>query len=193
MLTITDLARSKIAELIDKSPNPVKGLRIGATSVSPLKVDYRMAFIGEGQESADDAVIPFDGFDVYVDPDSGDNVQEATVDYVEGLMGSGFRIERPRALPEGVDGTLVDRVQHVLEEKINPAVSGHGGRVSLIDLKEKTVFLQFEGGCQGCGMADVTLKQGIEVMIKESVPEIEEIYDVTDHANGKNPYYKAPA
>ena len=193
MLTITDLARSKIAELIDKSPNPVKGLRIGATSVSPLKVDYRMAFIGEGQESDDDAVIPFDGFDVYVDPDSGDNVQEATVDYVEGLMGSGFRIERPRALPEGVDGTLVDRVQHVLEEKINPAVSGHGGRVSLIDLKEKTVFLQFEGGCQGCGMADVTLKQGIEVMIKESVPEIEEIYDVTDHANGKNPYYKAPA
>ena len=193
MLTITDLAQSKIAELIGKSPNPVKGLRIGATSVSPLKVDYRMAFIAEGQESDDDTVIPYDGFDVYVDPDSSGNVQEATVDYVEGLMGSGFKIERPRSLPEGVDGTLLDRVQHVLDEKINPAVSGHGGRVSLIDLKEKTVYLQLEGGCQGCGMADVTLKQGIEVMIKESVPEIEEIYDVTDHANGKNPYYRAPA
>ena len=192
MLTITDLARKKIVDLIDKSPNPVKGLRIGATSVSPLKVDYRMAFIGEGQEHGDDAVIPFDGFDVYVESASGDNVREATVDYVEGLMGSGFKIERPRNLPEGVDGTLLDRVQHVLDDKINPAVSGHGGRVSLIDLKEKTVFLQLEGGCQGCGMADVTLKQGIEVMIKESVPEIEEIYDVTDHANGKNPYYKAP-
>ena len=192
MLTITDLARSKIVELIDKSPNPVKGLRIGATSVSPLKVDYRMAFIAEGQVSDDDAVIPYDGFDVYVDPESSGNVQEATVDYVEGLMGSGFKIERPRALPEGVDGTLLDRVQHVLDEKINPAVSGHGGRVSLIDLKEKTVYLQLEGGCQGCGMADVTLKQGIEVMIKESVPEIEEIYDVTDHANGRNPYYRAP-
>lgn len=193
MLTITDLAQSKILELIGKSPNPVRGLRIGATSVSPLKVDYRMAFIGEGQENDGDAVIPFDGFDVYVDPESGDNVREATVDYVEGLMGSGFRIERPRTLPEGVDGTLLDRVQHVLDEKINPAVSGHGGRVSLIDLKEKTVYLQLEGGCQGCGMADVTLKQGIEVMIKESVPEIEEIYDVTDHANGKNPYYRSPA
>ena len=192
MLTITDLAQTKIVELIDKSPNPVKGLRIGATSVSPLKVDYRMAFIARGQENDDDTVIPYDGFDVYVDPDSGDNVQEATVDYVEGLMGSGFKIERPRDLPEGVDGSLLDRVQHVLDEKINPAVSGHGGRVSLIDLKEKTVFLQLEGGCQGCGMADVTLKQGIEVMIKESVPEIEEIYDVTDHANGKNPYYRAP-
>ena len=193
MLTITDLARSKIVELIDKSPNPVKGLRIGAASVSPLKVDYRMSFIGEGQESGDDQVIPFDGFDVYVDPDSSDKVQEATVDYVEGLMGSGFKIERPRTLPEGVDGTLLDRVQSVLDEKINPAVQGHGGRVSLIDLKEKTVYLQLEGGCQGCGMADVTLKQGIEVMIKESVPEIEEIYDVTDHANGRNPYYRSPA
>lgn len=192
MLTITDLAQTKIVELIGKSPNPVKGLRIGATSVSPLKVDYRMAFIAEGQENDDDDVLSFDSFDVYVDPDSSDNVQEATVDYVEGLMGSGFKIERPRNLPEGVDGTLLDRVQHVLEEKINPAVSGHGGRVSLIDLKEKTVYLQLEGGCQGCGMADVTLKQGIEVMIKESVPEIEEIYDVTDHANGKNPYYRAP-
>jgi Fe/S biogenesis protein NfuA len=151
-----------------------------------------MAFIGEGQESDDDQVTPFEGFDVYVDSESSGNVEEATVDFVEGLMGSGFKIERPRTLPDGVDGSLVERVQSVLDEKINPSVAGHGGRVSLIDLKEKTVFLQLEGGCQGCGMADVTLKQGIEVMIKESVPEIEEIYDVTDHANGKNPYYKAP-
>lgn len=191
MLTITDLAQQKIVELIGKSPNPVLGLRVGASAVSPLKVNYRMAFIGQGQESDDDTVVPFDGFVVYVDPDSAANVATATVDYVEGLMGSGFKIERPRALPDGVDGSLVDRVQRVLDERINPSVSGHGGRVSLIDLREKTVFLQLEGGCQGCGMADVTLKQGIEVMIKEAVPEIEEIYDVTDHADGRNPYYKA--
>jgi Fe/S biogenesis protein NfuA len=193
MLTITDGAREKIVELIGKSPNPVKGLRISANAVSPLKVDFRMAFIGEGQQGDDDAVTSFDGFDVYVDPDSQAYVDEASVDHVEGLMGSGFKIERPRALPDGVDGDLVTRVQDVLDKQINPSVAGHGGRVSLIDLKEKTVFLQLEGGCQGCGMADVTLKQGIEVMIKEAVPEIEEIYDVTDHANGKNPYYKAPA
>jgi Fe/S biogenesis protein NfuA len=161
--------------------------------VSPLKVDYRMAFISGGQEDDVDQVIPFEGFDVYVDPESQAYVNEAVVDHVEGLTGSGFKIERPRSLPEGVDGDLVSRVQAVLEERINPSVAGHGGRVSLIDVKEKTVFLQLEGGCQGCGMADVTLKQGIEVMIKESCPEIEEIYDVTDHANGKNPYYQAPA
>jgi Fe/S biogenesis protein NfuA len=191
MLTITEGAREKIVELIEKSPNGVKGLRISANSVSPLKVDYRMAFIAEGQESDVDNITPFDGFDVFVDPDSQAHVDEATVDHVEGLMGSGFKIERPRALPDGVDGDLVTRVQTVLEERINPSVAGHGGRVSLIDLRDKTVFLQLEGGCQGCGQADVTLKQGIEVMIKEACPEIEEIYDVTDHANGKNPYYQA--
>ena len=193
MLTITDGALAKIVELIGKSPNPVKGLRIGANAVSPLKVDFRMAFIGEGQENDVDEVLPFDGFDVYVDPDSQPHVTEATVDYVEGLMGSGFKIERPRALPDGLDGELVDRVQRLLDERINPSVAGHGGRVSLIDIKDNAVFLQLEGGCQGCGMADVTLKQGIEVMIKEAIPEVEAIYDVTDHANGRNPYYKAPA
>ena len=191
MLTITEGAREKIVELMEKSPNGVKGLRISANSVSPLKVDFRMAFIAEGQESDVDQITPFDGFDVFVDPDSQAHVEEATVDHVEGLMGSGFKIERPRALPDGVDGDLVSRVQTVLEERINPSVAGHGGRVSLIDLRDKTVFLQLEGGCQGCGQADVTLKQGIEVMIKEACPEIEEIYDVTDHANGKNPYYQA--
>ncbi len=190
MLTITEGAITKIVELIDKSPNPVQGLRISGSSVSPLKVDYRMAFISEGQQSDVDEVLPFEGFSVYVDPDSQSYVEEATVDYVEGLMGAGFKIERPRSLPDGVDGDLVTRVQTVLDEKINPSVAGHGGRVSLIDLRDKTVFLKFEGGCQGCGQADVTLKQGIEVMIKESVPEIEAIYDVTDHANGKNPYYQ---
>ena len=191
MLTITEGAIAKILELIDKSPNPVQGLRISASSESPLKVDYRMAFISEGQEADGDEVLPYEGFSVYVDPGSQTYVEEATVDYVEGLMGAGFKIERPRSLPEGVDGDLVTRVQSVLDERINPSVAGHGGRVSLIDLRDKTVFLKLEGGCQGCGMADVTLKQGIEVMIKESVPEIEEIYDVTDHADGKNPYYQS--
>jgi Fe/S biogenesis protein NfuA len=193
MLTITEGARTKILELTTKSPNAVKGLRISANAVSPLKVDFRMAFIAEGQENDVDQVIPFNGFDVYVDPDSQAHVDEAVVDHVEGLMGSGFKIERPRSLPEGVSGDLMTRVQSVLDEKINPSVAGHGGHVSLIDLTEKTVFLQLEGGCQGCGSADVTLKQGIEVMIKEVCPEIEEIYDVTDHANGKNPYYQASA
>lgn len=82
-----------------------------------------------------------------------------------------------------------EKIQYLLDTAINPAVAGHGGMVSLIDVRDNVVYLQMGGGCQGCGMADVTLKQGIEMMIREEVPEVVEILDVTDHAAGQNPYY----
>ena len=191
MITITDIAKAKILELMAKSESPIKGLRIGAKSVSPLKVDFRMAFIAADEDTSADTVVPFDGFEVYADEESAPNIGEAVVDYIDGLMGSGFKIERPRVLPPELSGPVVDKIQQVLDEQINPAVAGHGGHVSLIDVKDKTVYVQLGGGCQGCGMADVTLKQGIEVMIKEAVPEIEEILDVTEHADGDNPYYQS--
>jgi len=84
---------------------------------------------------------------------------------------------------------LKERVQALLDNSINPAVAGHGGHIELIDVKDNTVYIQMGGGCQGCGAADVTLKAGIERMIKEEIPEVTEILDVTDHAAGQNPYY----
>ena len=84
-----------------------------------------------------------------------------------------------------------DKIQHLFDEEINPAVGQHGGYVELVDVKQNRVFLQLGGGCQGCGMVDVTLKQGIEKAIREVVPQIGEILDVTDHADGRNPYYSA--
>ena len=135
-------------------------------------------------------MIEFDGFNVYIDADSLPSAEDASIDYVDGLTGSGFKVARPSMTPPDISGPVVDKRRRVLEERINPAVASHGGHVSLIDVKDKAVYLQLEGGCQGCGMADVTLKQGIEGMIKEAVPEIEEIYDVTDHADGTNPYYQ---
>jgi len=82
-----------------------------------------------------------------------------------------------------------ERVQEVLDTRINPAVAAHGGHVGLIDVQGNTVFLQLGGGCQGCGQADVTLKQGIEVEIHAAVPEVGDILDTTDHDAGRNPYY----
>ena len=177
MVEITEKAKEKIIELINKSETPVKGLRIGAKSVSPLKVEFKLAFIGEDQQKADDTVIPFDGFEVLVDPESVANVEVATVDFVDGLMGSGFKVEGPTTGPVRT-GEVADPVQQILVDRV-------------IDIKDTNVYLQLGGGCQGCGMADVTLKQGIEVMIKEAVPEIVGVFDVTDHADGDNPYYQS--
>jgi Fe-S cluster biogenesis protein NfuA len=84
---------------------------------------------------------------------------------------------------------LRERVWQVLQTRINPVLAGHGGFVQLIDVTGNTVYLQMGGGCQGCGMADVTLKQGVEVEIRAAVPEVGEILDTTDHAAGRNPYY----
>ena len=81
-------------------------------------------------------------------------------------------------------------VQEVIDSKINPGVASHGGNVTLLDVKDNTAYIALGGGCQGCGMVDVTLKQGIEVMIKEAVPQIAHIVDTTDHANGSNPFYQ---
>jgi Fe-S cluster biogenesis protein NfuA len=81
-------------------------------------------------------------------------------------------------------------IRRLLEERINPAIAAHGGRIELIDLQGDKAFIRMDGGCQGCGMADVTLKQGVEVEIRDAVPAISHVFDVTDHANGLNPYYE---
>ena len=95
------------------------------------------------------------------------------------------------AIPKpGLETAVGKAVREVLDSRINPAVAAHGGHIALIDVRGPRVYLRLEGGCQGCGMADVTLKQGVEAEIKGAVPEIEEILDVTDHATGSNPYYQ---
>lgn len=95
------------------------------------------------------------------------------------------------ALPRpGLETDAGRTIQDLLDTRINPAIAAHGGHISLIDVQDDTAFVRLEGGCQGCGMADVTLRQGVEVEIKEAVPSIAHILDVTDHAEGKNPYYQ---
>ena len=93
-----------------------------------------------------------------------------------------------RNMPSEAD--IRNKVQRLLEREINPALGMHGGWVELIDVRNNSVYLRLGGGCQGCGAADVTLKQGIEKSIREKMPEVGEILDTTDHAAGRNPYYQ---
>ena len=96
------------------------------------------------------------------------------------------------ALPKpGLDTPEAIAIQDLLESSINPSVAGHGGHISLIDIDGARAYIRMEGGCQGCGMADVTLKQGVQVEIQKVVPTIREVLDVTDHAGGTNPYYQS--
>ena len=101
-------------------------------------------------------------------------------------MGGGFAFDNPN--PMWVD-ELSKKVAEIINSEVNPAVASNGGVVELVGVDENKAIIAFGGGCQGCGMADVTLKQGVEVMIKEKVPEIIEVIDSTDHAAGTNPFY----
>jgi Fe-S cluster biogenesis protein NfuA len=98
----------------------------------------------------------------------------------------------PPEIPEGdrlPSEEVRRRVQQVLDDQINPGVAGHGGFVELIDVQDDNIYIRMGGGCQGCGAADVTLKMGVERLIREQVPQVHEILDTTDHAGGSNPYY----
>ena len=101
-------------------------------------------------------------------------------------------LSAPPRLPNAVnDDALYEQVAKVFEEQVNPMVARHGGRVELIDVQDAVVMLRMGGGCQGCGMADVTLRQGIEGLLAQAAPEVRGIVDITDHTSGANPYFQA--
>lgn len=189
LVVITDIARDKLNQLIQGASSPVLGIRVLAEATSPVNPEYSLAFVQEGEAFDDDTVIDFADFKVYIDADSLPHVQQVKLDFITTGAGGGFRIDKIVQHSQA-DGPLAEKVQRVIDEQINPALALHGGFVQLIDIKDTTAYIELGGGCRGCGMVDVTLKQGIEVMIKQSVPEITEILDSTDHASGKNPYYQ---
>jgi Fe-S cluster biogenesis protein NfuA len=86
------------------------------------------------------------------------------------------------------EAALRERIQRVLDEQVNPVIAGHGGGVSILDIKDNVIYVQMWGGCQGCGLADTTLKNGVEAAVRDAVPEVGEIIDLTNHKAGINPY-----
>ena len=187
MLTITDAAKKKVLAILEGEEQKDLALRVAIRGRGPGGFRYELQFVGAGERGAEDTVVNAGGFDVLVDPDSAPNLKGATVDFLDGVTESGFKIDNPNPL---WTDPKAQAVQEAIDSQINPGVASHGGHVALLDVKDDIAYIALGGGCQGCGMADVTLKQGIEVLLKEAVPEIRQVIDTTDHAAGKNPYYQ---
>jgi Fe/S biogenesis protein NfuA len=182
MLNFTDNAKSRISSFLDMQ----RAQGVTALRVAGNRAEYKLWLVKESDKQATDKVFKVDDFDIFIDPLSSTNLSGATVDFVESTMQSGFRIFYPS--PTWPD-PLTQRVQDVLDQHINPGVAGHGGSVALSKVEGDTAYITMGGGCQGCASSQLTLKMGVERMIKENVPEIQNIVDVTDHASGENPYY----
>lgn len=193
-ITVTEDALKYISEMRENLGLPVKGFRVTATPRSPLRADFLMRFVpAEEPESPTDFVLSFDGIDLYVEPKSAEYLDDATIDLVFRLIGCELKVLAPLRKVDSPDGRIAPKIQQVLAEQVNPSLAMHGGSVALIDVMDGIAFLELAGGCQGCSMANSTVTQGIETSIRQSVPEIREIRDVTEHANGMNPYFTEKA
>lgn len=190
MLEFTERARAMVKQFAESMEDPK--LRI-ALHGSPFAPQYEFALVEEPPGSGD-RVLSVDGFRVLIDETSAERIDGSTVDWIEGEAGTGFEVRNPNVRRLGEvepTGDLAERVKHLLETRINPAVASHGGNIALVDVDGPDVYLELGGGCQGCGMARVTLKQGVERMLREAIPDLGQVVDVTDHASGTDPYYSS--
>lgn len=192
LIEFSDRAREMVRTFIGREENQHYTVRVAVESPSPLDPRYSIALVEPDEVRDDDRTFDGGGFRVAIDGESARLLEGARVEWVETLNETGFKVDNPNLKPIGsepLEGPLADRVQTVIEHKINPAVASHGGEIGLVDVRENIAYIRMSGGCQGCGMARVTLKKGVERMLREAVPEIQGVEDVTDHAAGENPYF----
>ena len=182
MMKITDTAREKVLEFIKAEEDQELALRVAASQSG----EFEFGLVRKSDRRDDDVVIDAEGLEVLVDGESAKRLEKATFEFVEAGAESGFRIV---GVGPSWDDPVARKVQEIIDSRVKPGVASHGGYVTLLDVKDGRAYVKLGGGCQGCGMANVTLKHGIEAMIREAVPEITEIVDSTDHAGGTNPYY----
>ncbi|MFO7590092.1 MAG: NifU family protein [Acidimicrobiia bacterium] len=199
VLSVTDAARDKILEVRAAETDPdALALWVEITGEQAGAFTYAMEL--RPLEDATDAelVQRHDDLSVVIMASSVEHLAGATLDF--GSAGMVMQnpnkpappaVARPDMPEPDLSSPLAQIIVQVLEEQINPSIASHGGRADLVAVEETIAYLRLSGGCQGCGLASVTLSQGIEVAILEAVPEIEKVVDVTDHASGANPYYES--
>jgi Fe/S biogenesis protein NfuA len=201
MIQLSDQARAKIDLLVDGGAVRDPALRIAlAPGVegerSPLDREYEISLVEREDKQKTEIAINLDGIRVLLNLDTSNLLSGARIDWSD--EDGGFRVETPRAAPRpalaapsggGAWGPLAEKVQLVFDELVNPRIASHGGAVELVDVADDVIYVRMTGGCQGCAASALTLRQGIERMVREEIPEVRDIVDLTDHEAGANPYY----
>lgn len=191
MIQISDTAQTHFRKLIEREALPGLGVRLSAVDPGTARADARLEFAEPRDLAGDEWAVDCDGFTLYVDAPSVAWLDGAEIDYVTQGAGSQLTIKAPRIRGEapGESASLVERVRWVVENEINPQLAQHKGVVAVEEVSaDGVVKLRFGGGCHGCGMADVTLKQGIESTLLARVPGVTAVRDATDHDTGQAPY-----
>ena len=195
MITFTDQARETVRSFIDEGVP--QALRI-TVSGDPARPHFDLTLVDPAERKEGERELDGGGFPVYVAEGDSGLLEGATVDFVDRVTESGFEV-RPAGAPVAASGgrarpkseptgEIAEKVRDVLDSQVNPAIAAHGGLISLVDVEDTDVYVEMSGGCQGCALSRMTLRQGVERMLREAVPELTAVHDITDHASGENPY-----
>jgi Fe/S biogenesis protein NfuA len=187
LIEITEGAQQQLREIVNSREEEIVGLRVAIKGRGPAGFDHSMQFVLAGEEPENAVITDVGELKIFVEQDDVDSLKSAKIDFIAET--GGFDIDNPNP-PFVWDDPVSQQVQDVLTEQINPSVAQHGGWVGLLDVKDETAYIELGGGCVGCGMVDVTLKQGVGGAIKAAVPTITQVVDTTDHASGNNPYFQ---
>ncbi len=198
-MTITPGALGMLLEVRDRESDADElALVIAISGVNGDAFTYQIAFMRVDGARPDDVVVEGE-LPIIVAAGDAENLRGAAVAKSRNLLEPGLIVENPNSpspqILGNVDdieltGSVAERVVAAVDQMINPSIASHGGSVEVVAVEEGTVYVRLGGGCQGCGMASVTLKQGIEATLRQVVPEVQKVIDVTDHSGGDNPYYE---
>ena len=192
MISISDAAQAHFRKLLEKQPDGTN-IRVFVMNAGTPNAECGVSYCPADAVEPEDIRLPFAGFDALVDPQSAPFLEEASIDFVSDQMGSQLTLKAPNAKMRKVDddAPLIERIEYVIHTQVNPSLAGHGGKVTLLEITEDGyVILQFGGGCNGCSMVDVTLKEGNEKQFLELFPnEIKGVRDATDHLRGDHSFY----
>ena len=191
MIQISESAQTHFRKLIEREALPGLGVRLSAVHAGTPRADVRLEFAEPGDLLGDEWAIDCDGFTVWLEAASVNYLDNAEIDFETRSTGGQLQIRAPKikGVVPGESASLVERVHYLVENEINPQLAQHRGSVSVQEVtSDGVVVLSFGGGCHGCGMADVTLKQGIEKTLLEKVPGVTAVRDATDHDTGAAPY-----
>ncbi len=191
MIQISEAAQTHFRKLIEREAIPGLGVRLSAQHPGTPRADVRLEFAEGDELSGDEWAIDCEGFTLWLDAPSVPFLDGAEIDYATLATGGQLQIRAPKikGVVPGESASLVERVRWVIENDINPQLAMHKGHVTLAEITgDGIVVLNFGGGCHGCSMVDITLKQGVEKTLLEKVPGVTGVRDVTDHATGSAPY-----
>lgn len=194
IVNITESAEKYLAKLIEDKNEPNLAVRIFISDPGTPKAETCLAYCKPDEAMKDDEILNLKSLTVYVEKRSIPFLVDSEVNFDNDTFGGQLTIKAPNArLPNiSPNSPPEDRINYVIYNEINPMLESHGGEVSLLEFTNKgEAILQFGGGCQGCGMVDVTLKDGIEKTLLEQIPELKSVKDSTDHSVDDNAYYKS--